>query len=35
MLRALKSGEGYVRVVCARKGAEDFDIKITPYNLQE
>ena len=35
ILRALKSGEGYVRVVCARKGAEDFDIKITPYNLQE
>lgn len=31
MFKALKSGEGYVRVVCARKGASDFDLKITPY----
>ena len=32
MLRALKSGEGYVRVICARKGAPDFDLQIMPYN---
>ena len=32
MLRALKSGEGYVRIICARKGAADFDLKIMPYN---
>lgn len=32
MLRALKSGEGYVRVVCARKDANDLDLKIMPYN---
>lgn len=31
MLRALKSGEGYVRIICARKGAADFDLKIMPY----
>lgn len=35
MLRALKSGEGYVRVVCARKDAADFDLKITPYIYQQ
>ena len=34
MLRALKSGDGYVRVICARKNAEDFDIKIMPYSQQ-
>lgn len=33
--RALKDGKGYVRIVCARKGMPDFDIKITPYNLKE
>ena len=31
MIRALKSGEGYVRVVCSRKGAPEFDLKIMPY----
>lgn len=31
MLRTLKSGEGYVRIICARKGATDFDLKIMPY----
>ena len=31
--RALKEGKGYVRIVCARKSAQDFDLKITPYNL--
>lgn len=35
MLKALKSGEGYVRIVCARKGTDDFDLKIMPYNLQK
>lgn len=31
MLRALKTGEGYMRIVCKRKGAPDFDLKIMPY----
>lgn len=34
MLKALKTGDGYVRIISARKGAEDFDIKIMPYNLK-
>ena len=33
MFRALRSGDGYVRIVCKRRGAPDFDLKITPYNL--
>ena len=33
MFRALKSGNGYVRIVCKRRGQPDFDLKITPYNL--
>ncbi len=33
--RALKDGKGYVRIVCARKSAQDFDLKITPYNQQQ
>ena len=35
MLKALKSGEGYVRIICARKGVEDIDLKIPPYNLKD
>jgi hypothetical protein len=31
MLKALKSGDGYVRIICAREGTTDFDLKITPY----
>lgn len=31
MLRTLKSGNGYMRIVCKRKGAPDFDLKIMPY----
>ncbi len=34
MLKALKTGDGYVRIISARKGAEDFDIKIMPYDLK-
>ena len=31
MLKAVQSGEGYLRVVCKRKDMSDFDIKTTPY----
>jgi len=31
MMRALKSGNGYVRIVCARKGAPEFDLLVMPY----
>lgn len=31
MLRALKEGTGYVRIVCQQKGAPDFDLKVMPY----
>lgn len=31
MLKALKSGEGYVRIICNRNGADDFDLLIPPY----
>ena len=33
MLKAIQTGSGYLRVVCKRKGAPDFDIRTTPYNL--
>lgn len=32
MLKAVQSGEGYLRVVCKRKDMPDFDIKTTPYH---
>lgn len=32
---ALKSGEGYVRVVCARKGVPEFDLKVMPYKTPD
>lgn len=35
MIRALKSGEGYVRIVCSRVGMQDFDLKITKYDISE
>lgn len=35
MIRALKSGEGYVRIVCKRKDMSDFDLKITKYDISE
>lgn len=31
MIKALKSGEGSVRIICQRKGASGFDLKIPPY----
>lgn len=31
ILKAVRSGEGYLRVVCKRKDLPDFDIKTTPY----
>lgn len=31
MFKALKSGNGYVRIFCKRRNAEDFDLKIMPY----
>lgn len=34
MKRALKSGEGYIRILCARRGVPEFDVKITPYLQQ-
>lgn len=33
MFKLLKSGEGYARILSARMGAPEFDLKITPYNL--
>ena len=35
MFHALKSGEGYVRIVCKRKDMSDFDLKITKYDIDE
>ena len=35
MLQALKAGEGYVRIVCKRKDMQDFDLKITKYDIPE
>jgi hypothetical protein len=34
-IQAMKSGDGYVRIVCERRGKPNFDLKITPYDLQE
>jgi hypothetical protein len=31
MFRALKSGEGYVRIISKRRNVEDFDLKVMPY----
>ena len=31
MLRALKDGTGYLRIVIPRKSLPDFDMKIMPY----
>ena len=31
MLKAVQSGEGYLRIVCKRKDMSDFDIKTTLY----
>ncbi len=31
ILKAVQSGEGYLRVVCKRKDMPDFDIKTTLY----
>ena len=35
MLQALKAREGYVRIVCKRKDMQDFDLKITKYDIPE
>lgn len=35
MLQALKAGEGYVRILCKRKGMQDFDLQITKYDITE
>ena len=35
MLQALKSGEGYVRIICKRNNMQDFDLKITKYDIPE
>lgn len=35
MIRALKSGEGYVRIVCKRNNMQDFDLTITKYDITE
>lgn len=37
MLQALKTGEGYVRIVCKRQGVinQDFDLTITKYDITE
>ena len=35
MLQALKSGEGYVRIICKRNNIQDFDLKITKYDIPE
>ena len=32
MVKAMQSGDGYVRIVVKRKEMPDFDLKITPYN---
>ena len=33
IFKHLKSGKGYVRIVCERYETTDFDLKITPFNL--
>lgn len=35
MFKALKSGDGYVRIICKRRGAPDFDLKVMPYKEEE
>lgn len=35
MLQALKTGGGYVRILCKRKDMQDFDLKITKYDIPE
>lgn len=35
MLQALKSGEGYIRIVCKRNNMHDFDLKVTKYDITE
>ena len=32
MLKAVQSGEGYLRIISKRKGMPDFYLKTTPYN---
>ncbi len=34
MMRTLKSGDGYIRIVCARKSLSDFDMKVTKFVLE-
>lgn len=31
MMKALKEGNGWVRIVCKRRDLSDFDLKVTPY----
>ncbi len=35
MIRTLKSGDGYVRIVCGRRDMQDFDLTITKYDIDE
>lgn len=35
MVKAMQSGDGYVRIVVKRKETPDFDLKITPYSQQQ
>ena len=35
MIRAIKSGEGVVRIVCKRNDTSDFDLRITKYDITE
>lgn len=35
IIRALKSGDGYLRVICKRLNMPDFDLKITKYDISE
>ena len=35
MIRAIHDGTGYVRIVIERKNMPDFDLKITPYVIEE
>ncbi len=35
MIKAMYYGDGYVRIVAKRTGMPDFDLKITPYNLNK
>lgn len=34
LVKAMQSGDGYVRIVIKRKEMPDFDLKITPYSQQ-